>query len=101
VEELIEKDAKGPVIDGEVVFLFEDHFGGHVLVGSAEGFAFHLDVVSGPAEVADFDVAGVVEEDVFGLIEGRSTLMSRCMMSWECRYFMALRVWLKNLKASA
>jgi hypothetical protein len=101
VQQLIQQNPQGPVIDGIVVFLFKDHFWCHILISSTESFSLHLNIVSGPAQVAYFDVAGIVEEDVFGLTRNRSTLMSRCMMSWEWRYRMAERVWLKNLKVYA
>ena len=81
MQQFIEKDADGPYIDGVVVLLLEDHLGGHILIGATESFPFHGDVVGGPSQVTDLDVAAVVEEDIFTLNETGGTLRSRCMMS--------------------
>jgi len=67
MEQLIQKNSKGPVIDGVVVVLLKDHLGGHVLIGSTKSFPLHLDVVSSPAQIAYLDVAGIIEQNVFGL----------------------------------
>lgn len=67
VEELVEEDAEGPDIYSVVIGGLKEHFWCHVLVGSAEGVPLHGDVLSSPAKVADFDIVGGVEEQVFGL----------------------------------
>lgn len=70
MEQLIQQDPNSPIVDGKVIFLLKNHFGCHVLVCSTEGFPFGFDVVGGPSQITDFDVAGVVKKNVLGLSVG-------------------------------
>ena len=69
MEQLIEQDPNGPIVNGKVIFLLKNHFRCHVLIGPAECFSFGLDVVGRPSQIADFDVAGIVKKNVLGLSE--------------------------------
>lgn len=62
MEEFVEEDSEGPDIYPVVVGVLEQHFGGHILIGSAEGVSLEGDVLGGPAKVAYFDVGTGVEE---------------------------------------
>ena len=67
MEQLIEKNAQSPSINGEVVLLLEDHLWCHILVSSTESFSFHLNVVCCPAQIADLDIEGIIQKYVFWL----------------------------------
>ena len=62
MDKLKEKDSECPNVDIEVVALLECHFGGHVLVGAAEGKAGSGDLVGGPSEVAELDIEIFVKQ---------------------------------------
>lgn len=67
MQEFIKKNAQGPCIDTEVVFLLEDHLWSHILISPTEGFALQLNFISCPAQVTNFDIESVIEEDVLRL----------------------------------
>jgi len=80
VNQLIQKDAHGPDIDLEIVLLLVDHFGGHVFVSATEGGPFSVNVGSGPAKVAKFNVHLMVKKNVLWLSKDKITLISRWKM---------------------
>jgi hypothetical protein len=65
-EHLVEEDAECPPVDGLSVAFVEEHFGGEVLGGPTERVGAALADL-GEAEVGELEVAGVVDEEVFGL----------------------------------
>lgn len=67
VQHLEQEDAQSPDIDAVVVLVLQDHLRSHVFVRSAEGRPLGVDVHRAPAEVAEFEVEAVVQEEVFGL----------------------------------
>lgn len=67
MQKFVEEYAKRPHVYAVVVLLLKDHLRSHVLISAAEGLALHLDVVGGPAEIADLDVQGMIEQYVLRL----------------------------------
>lgn len=45
-----------------IILALKEHLWRHVLVGSAEGGSFDMDILCGPSEIADFDIAVVIEQ---------------------------------------
>lgn len=101
MQQFIQEYSKCPNIYGEVVFLLKYHLRSHVLIRATKGLPLHFNIISCPSKIADFNIEGIIEEYVLWLSRLDFTLMSLCMMSLECMYLMAERVWLKNLYASA
>ena len=66
-EELKHEDAQGPIVGADVVAFVENHLGSDVLGGAAKGprLAAGLQLF-GESKVDQFDVAGRVEEKIFG-----------------------------------
>jgi hypothetical protein len=85
VHHFVEQYSQRPNINAVVVAAVEEHFRRHVLISAAEGRSWSADVFSAPAEVTEFEVVGVVEQQVLGLSGPIYTLISRCMMSNPCR----------------
>jgi hypothetical protein len=67
VDELEEQGSQAPPIDCSSVSLLPNNFWREVLGGSAdgEGFVVAEDVAAGEAEICEFDVAVLADEDVF------------------------------------
>lgn len=101
MQKLIEEHAHRPDVYRVVVLLLKHHLWCHVLVCPAECLAFEQDIVSGPSQIADLHVTTIIQQNVLRLHYCLFTLRSLCMMSFSCRYLIALRVWLKNLNTSA
>lgn len=67
MDEFEEQGSEAPPIDCSSVSLLANNFWGEVLRGSAdrEGFVISEYVAAGEAEVCEFDVAVLADEDVF------------------------------------
>ena len=63
----VDEHAEGPPVDGLAVALIEDDFGGDVLGRAADGEGPALGEELGKAEVSEFEVAVVGDEEVLGL----------------------------------
>jgi hypothetical protein len=61
VQQLVEKNAQGPDVDFVVVLSLEDHLWSHVLVCPTKSGSFEADIVSRPAQVANFDVVVTIQ----------------------------------------
>lgn len=71
MKKFIEQYSKCPHIYAVIVLLLKHHFRRHVLIRPAEGFPLHLDVISGPTEIANFDIEGMIQQYVLRLYKGR------------------------------
>lgn len=101
VNEFIEKNPQSPNINRVVIFFLKDHFGRHIFISSTKSLSFHLNIISRPSQITDLDIIGTIKQNVLWLHFMMFTLISLCIMSLECKYRIADRVWLKNLKLSA
>ena len=64
----MDEAAQAPPVDIDLVSHFLDDFGGQVLRSAADGLGGLLKgEYLGQAEVGEFDVAELVDDDVFGL----------------------------------
>lgn len=70
MKKLIEQYPKCPHIYTVIVLLLKDHFRRHVFISPAEGFSFHLDVISRPSEIAHLDIEGMIQQYVLRLHYG-------------------------------
>ena len=67
MDKLIEEYAQGPNVNFVIVGGAKEHFWGHVLIGAAESGAWGVDVIGGPAKIAEFNVKMAIQEQVLRL----------------------------------